>query len=151
MSKWLRYYAFDVLGEIFFGKEGGFGMVRDDVDYNGWCNTISTIPNIGASVSYLPYGFRTAWMIAEVLFGGKQARDGVSGISKFVVDAKAAAIDRVKQREADPKVKAKQDMLSKLIDVAETPGGVANWNMNDVTVRRRNRSVANNSALLIRA
>lgn len=37
MSVWLKRYTFDVVGEIFYGQKGGFGMIRDDVDYNNWC------------------------------------------------------------------------------------------------------------------
>jgi hypothetical protein len=36
MSIWLRKYTFDVIGEMYYGREGGFGFIRDDVDYNGW-------------------------------------------------------------------------------------------------------------------
>ncbi|KAK3676072.1 hypothetical protein LTR78_004264 [Recurvomyces mirabilis] len=129
----LRRYAFDVLGEIFFGQEGGFGMVEKGVDCNGWCNTLTTIPNIGASNTYLPYGLRTVWMLGEIIFGGKSAREGVSGTSKLVADSKAVAQKRLDQRNRDPAVAEQPDMLNKLIDVAEKRGMELGWSVHDVT------------------
>lgn len=133
ISVWLRRYTFDVLGEIFFGREGGFGMLRDDIDYNGWCQMMSTMPDIGASVTYIPYGLRTAYMISQVLLGGKVAREAVGGLTQVVKDSKKTASDRLEAQEKDPTLARKQDMLSGLIDIVNTQGKELNWTMLDVT------------------
>ncbi|KAK4554665.1 hypothetical protein LTR86_008167 [Recurvomyces mirabilis] len=133
MSIWLHRYAFDVLGEMFFGREGGFGMVEKGIDYNGWCNTLTTIPNIGASNTYLPYGLRTIWMLGEIVLGGRTAREGVSGISKLTADSIAVANERLEQRTRDPAVAEQPDMLNKLMDVAEKRGTELGWSVHDVT------------------
>lgn len=47
MSVWLKRYTFDVIGEIYYGRDGGFGMIREDRDYNNWCYLMLVMPNIG--------------------------------------------------------------------------------------------------------
>ncbi|KAI7153473.1 cytochrome P450 [Hortaea werneckii] len=133
ISIWIRKYTFDVLGEIFFGREEGFGMLRDDVDYNDWCECMNTMPDIGASITYIPYGLRTAYMISQVILGGKAARQGVAGLTKVVADAKKTAQDRLRAQETDSGATTRKDMLSKLIDLVKTRGGELNWTMLDVT------------------
>ncbi|KAK1003850.1 hypothetical protein LTR54_007614 [Friedmanniomyces endolithicus] len=134
MSIWLRKYAFDVLGEIFFGREGGFGMLEHGVDYNGWCKTIVATQDIGAASSYMPYGLRTIWILAELVFGGPAARQGINGIGKLVTDATETVEDRSQVRKRDHDAVSREDMLSRLIEAVENRGDEVGWNMHDVSV-----------------
>lgn len=38
MSIWIKRYTFDVIGELYYGRKEGFGMIRDGIDYKSWCH-----------------------------------------------------------------------------------------------------------------
>ena len=72
-------------------------------------------------------------MLGEIVFGGKQARAGVSGISKLTADSTAVAQERLERRRQDAAIAEQPDMLNKLMDVAEKRGSELSWNVHDVT------------------
>lgn len=44
-----RRYAFDVVGEVFYDRVGGFGLLRDGIDYNNWLLLMDTMPVASAA------------------------------------------------------------------------------------------------------
>ena len=121
ISVWLHKYGFDIVGSLFFGREGGFGNVKYGSDYNGWFRAMETMPNVGASSTYMPSMLRPFSMVMELLVGGKDARDGVLGLNKVIVDAKIAARERSEAMSAKKYSGSGTDILSKLIAMANGP------------------------------
>lgn len=131
MSVWLRKYTFDVIGEIFYGRKGGFGMIRDNIDYGNWCALMDTMPQFGSAQSYVPPGTKPLYMIAQ-LFEGADARKGLFGFFEVIKQAKAAAQERHNLMKAGKEGYGKDDMLTKLIEIHLEREAETGWTMKDV-------------------
>ena len=144
MSIWLKRYTFDVIGEIYYGKKEGFGMVRDGIDYKKWCHLMvscllclifntdiwkDVMPSIGAAMTYFPLGFRTIYFASQLLW--KEGRDAVLGMMALVKDAKEIVYERwdLMQSGADY---PKGDMLTNLLDIVRDRGDKVGWSTADV-------------------
>ncbi|KAH8593870.1 cytochrome P450 oxidoreductase [Bisporella sp. PMI_857] len=129
MSTWMRKYTFDVVGEMFYGQEGGLGFIRDNTDVNGWAELLEVLTKPITAIAYVPYGFQTIVHLSQLL--SSRTRAGVLGF--FTV--KAQAHSTLKQRLDDiaaKKVVNPNDGLSKLIDVANDKDKNNNFSMLDV-------------------
>lgn len=129
MATWFRKYTFDVIGEMFYGKEGGFGFLRDNIDYNGWMHMLDVMVAPAASMSYLPKMFRTPYLLSQMVHA--KAREGLRSLLKVVEQAKAAANDRLQERATGSGIK-RLDILSKLLDLVEEKGEKIDWTIADV-------------------
>jgi cytochrome P450 len=116
ISLWLRKYTFDVIGEMFYGREGGFGFIRDNIDYNRWCYLMDVMPNIIAALNNIPWGLRGLYFMSELIY--PETRDGAAGFATTVNQAHAAMKQRLDDMEAG-KPYNKNDSLSKLIEIAK--------------------------------
>jgi cytochrome P450 len=130
MAVWLRKYTFDVIGEIFYGRQGGFGFLRDNIDYNNWCHLMDVMPPAASAVSYVPWGFQNLFFIAEMFFPSTRA--GAFGFFDVIKQAKIAVHQRLDEMKSGEH-KTRHDMLSKLIDlVNDSPDPKVRWTIKDV-------------------
>ncbi|KAK8024762.1 cytochrome P450 oxidoreductase [Apiospora arundinis] len=129
MSLWMERYAFDVIGEIYHGREDGFGMVRDGRDYNDWCHLMSVMPDIGASLMYIPWLLKIPYFAGMMMF--RSGRDGIRGMLDVTKQAKIAANTR---REAMQKGEEHptEDILTGLLNIVREKGEEVNWTVADV-------------------
>lgn len=129
MSLWMERYAFDVIGEIFHGREDGFGMVRDGRDYNDWCHLMSVMPDIGASLMYIPWMLKVPYFAGMMLF--RSSRDGVRGMLDVTRQAEKSANTRwaaMQKGEEHPT----EDILTGLLEIVRERGREVNWTVADV-------------------
>ncbi|OCT47226.1 Pisatin demethylase [Cladophialophora carrionii] len=115
MSVWLRKYTFDVIGEMFYGREGGFGFIRDNIDYGQWCYLMDIMPNPIAALNNIPWGFRNLYFLFELLY--PETRAGAKGFSTTIKQAHEAMRQRLDDMAAGRPYNP-HDTLSKLIDIA---------------------------------
>jgi cytochrome P450 len=131
MSVWLRKYTFDVVGEIFYGRKGGFGFIRDNIDYNNWCKLMETMPQAASSNTYVPHGLRTLFFAAEMI--SPETRVGAVGFFDTITQSHKAVAQRLEDMKTG-KHKAKHDMLTKLLDlVNDSPDPKVHFTHLDVT------------------
>lgn len=104
-------------------------MIRDDIDYNDWCLLMDMMPNLGASTTYLPYGFRTLYFISQ-LFSPKQFK-GVKGMFDVVNQAKIAVDDQWNLMQAG-KDYPKNTMVANMLEIVRDRGAEINWTVSDV-------------------
>ncbi|KAK8106921.1 uncharacterized protein PG998_008934 [Apiospora kogelbergensis] len=129
MSLWMERYAFDVIGEIYHGREDGFGMVRDGSDYNDWCHLMSVMPDIGASLMYIPWFLKVPYFAGMLLF--RSSRDGVRGMLDVTKQANMSANTRweaMQKGEEHPT----EDILTGLLNIVRERGDEVNWTVADV-------------------
>ncbi|KAK8863366.1 cytochrome P450 oxidoreductase [Apiospora arundinis] len=129
MSLWMERYAFDVIGEIYHGREDGFGMVRDGRDYNDWCHLMSVMPDIGASLMYIPWFLKIPYFAGMMMF--RSGRDGIRGMLDVTKQAKIAANTRweaMQKGEEHPT----EDILTGLLNIVREKGEEVNWTVADV-------------------
>ncbi|EHY53724.1 hypothetical protein HRR83_003937 [Exophiala dermatitidis] len=129
MAVWLRKYTFDIIGEIFYGREGGFGFIRDNIDYNNWCHLMDVMPNPVAAISYVPYGLRNLYFMFQMLW--PETRAGAKGFFTVIDQSHAAVKQRLDDIAAGKPVN-RQDVLSKLLDIV-SEGKHADFGLLDVT------------------
>lgn len=118
------------LGEIFYGREGGFGFVRDNIDYNGWCHLMDVMPNPVAALVFIPYGFRNLYFMSQMLY--PQTRVGAKGFYTVIDQSHAAVKQRLEDVAAGKPVN-RNDVLSKLLDLVEQKGQEQDFGILDVT------------------
>lgn len=130
MAVWLRKYTFDVIGEIFYGREGGFGFLRDNIDYNNWCHLMDVMPPAASAVTYIPWGFRNLYFMSEMI--NPSTRAGAFGFFDVIKQAKLAVQQRLDEMKSGNH-KTRHDMLSKLIDlINDSPDPKVHWTIKDV-------------------
>ncbi|PVH72201.1 cytochrome P450 oxidoreductase [Cadophora sp. DSE1049] len=129
ISTWMRKYTFDVVGEIFFGKEGGMGFIRDNTDVNGWGYLLEVLTKPITAIAYVPFGLQTIVLLSQLL--SARTRAGVLGF--FTI--KQQSHDTLKERLDDMAAKRSfnsNDGLSKLIDVVNDKDKKEPFSMLDV-------------------
>lgn len=126
----LRKYTFDVIGELFYGREGGFGFLRDNIDYNNWGTLMEVLIRPLTATAYAPIGFKRLNMIIQMLY--PDSRAGVFGFFEVIKQAR----DTLKQRLSDitaERLNGQDDILSKLIYTAQNDGQKYQFTLLDVT------------------
>lgn len=117
-------------GEIFYGREGGFGFVRDNIDYNNWCHLMDTMPNPVASLKNIPYGFRNLYFLSQMIY--PKTRVGAKGFFT-VIDQSHAAVKQRLDDLASGKPVNRKDVLSKLLNIANERGEEGGFSVLDAT------------------
>ncbi|KAH6999325.1 cytochrome P450 oxidoreductase [Ilyonectria destructans] len=131
MALWLRRYTFDVVGEIFYGREGGFGFIRDDIDYNNWMFLLEVLMKPIAANAHMPFGLKSIAMAGQFIFSSN-VRAGMLGFPVVIKQSHEALKQRMDALAANKPVN-KQDVLSKLIDVANSKTKKSEFDNRDVT------------------
>ncbi|KPI37255.1 Pisatin demethylase [Cyphellophora attinorum] len=91
-------YTLDVIGEVFWGKEGGFGGLVNDVDYKSWSWMLSNMIGPLSVTGYAPRGMRTLYLLTQLASSSK-VRGGISSHEKLVQEAKDAVSQKVRERQ----------------------------------------------------
>ncbi|KAG4411863.1 hypothetical protein IFR04_015003 [Cadophora malorum] len=129
MSTWMRKYTFDVVGEMFYGKEGGLGFIRDNVDVNGWANLLEVLTKPITAIAYVPYGLQSLVLLSQLF--SSRTRTGVLGFFTIKNQSHATLKERLDDIAAKKAVNP-NDGLSKLIDVAKDTEKNNDFGMLDV-------------------
>jgi cytochrome P450 len=112
LGEWMNMYAFDVIGELFFGRP--FGFIKERTDF---CGYLSAVDNL------LPHSIRMgvlyAWMRPIQFLMVPFSSSLQAGIRVFN-KLKGSSWQLVEERVG--KKSARTDMLAKLLQVAEEKG-----------------------------
>ena len=116
-ADWSCRYAFDVLGELFYGKMFGFMSERTDIgNYMKAIDSLLPAFTIGGNVpSYL-----TKLYLASTILFSPSVR-GALGAVKHIENASEAAVERRKQELEEVKDE-KRDMLRKMLEINADQG-----------------------------
>jgi len=131
VSIWFRRYSFDVIGEMFYGKEGGFGFMKDNKDVNNWMSMLDGMVPIVSSLGYIPKGMKTLYLMSQLIFPA--VRKGLSSANLVVEQSKAVVKER-EAAEAAGTVSSRHDYLSKLMNLVREKGEKIDFNNLDVAV-----------------
>lgn len=94
LGMWLQMYAFDVVGELFFGRQ--FGFMRDKVDYGGYIESLDILLPAVATSCVLPSYVRPLKVFGHLL---PPLRRALLCYDSIVVAAKKAVQERQMQME----------------------------------------------------
>ncbi|KAL9608659.1 MAG: hypothetical protein Q9167_006526 [Letrouitia subvulpina] len=129
LGLWINMYAFDVLGELFYGKL--FGFMNEHADIGNYMKAIdSLLPafTIGGTVpSYLTKTF----LIFTILFSPSVR--GALGAVKHIENASETAVKRRKQ-EIEENKDNKRDILRKMLEINADRGEKINFTYSHIYV-----------------
>ncbi|KAK5168178.1 uncharacterized protein LTR77_006746 [Saxophila tyrrhenica] len=132
LGKWLQMYAFDVIGELYFGSAFGFLEAGDDPD--GWIETLDESMPARLDVANMSTMWRRPYDFLKSL------RMAHSDGAKRFADMAAWVDDRVNERHrllgagdlASNVNTSRKDMLAKLFELRDTKGEKEDFNTADV-------------------
>ncbi|KAK0666429.1 putative cytochrome P450 pisatin demethylase-like protein [Cercophora samala] len=123
MALWLRYYAFDVIGILFFSRP--FGFLEFQKDYRGWINATDVLIIFLAASAFVP-----RWMRSLVLMSAIVVPGAIAAV-KEMDSMTDAGIEAVKERqellEQSGGVMEKDDMLASFFRVMEEHNDLDNF------------------------
>ncbi|KAF4958664.1 hypothetical protein FGADI_2212 [Fusarium gaditjirri] len=116
LGLWLQMYAFDVIGELFYGKQFGFMETRHD--YEGYIESLDTLLPAVATSCVLPSYIRPLQVLGHLL---PPLHKALKGYDDIVVAAKQAVTRR--QGQVEKGSVERSDLLDKLFDIAASKDG----------------------------
>jgi len=96
LGLWLQMYAFDVVGELFFGQQ--FGFMEKSYDYGGYIESLDTLLPAVAVSCVLPSYVRPLKVLGHLFPPMHRA---LKGYDDIVIAAKATVASRQKLMEAN--------------------------------------------------
>lgn len=120
MGRWLQMYAFDVIGELYFGQM--FGFLEKEIDYQNLIRSLDTLnPIIGSAAVSASYA-RPMIMISAVasssVRSGLKAIDHVVSVAKSCVKKRQDELDANKTGGEQPR----RDLLQQLFEIMHEKG-----------------------------
>lgn len=88
-----------MLGEIFYGREGGFGGLQGDVDHRGWTAMLTNMIGPLSVMGYAPRGSQTLYFSSQMLVS-KGARQGISAHGTMIEDAQRIVRQRLQEQNS---------------------------------------------------
>ncbi|KAL2868893.1 cytochrome P450 [Aspergillus lucknowensis] len=128
LATWVQWYAFDVIGELYFSSM--FGFMKQCSDVNDYIASLDTLLPVLCAASVMPTYIRAPFLASGVLLGSvRKARKALGSIEQ----ASANCVRERLQSEAKSEG-AREDILGKLLDIHTNKGDQHNFNLTDVQV-----------------
>ena len=118
-----------MIGELFHGRDGGFGNMRDGIDYGDFIHTLSKTPTPVALMCHVPNGVKTLYLLSHLF--SAETRRAVTGFQHTLQCAESSVAERV-QDIAAGKETPQHDLLSKLLQIAREKGEKLDFTIADV-------------------
>ncbi|CEN61002.1 hypothetical protein ASPCAL07672 [Aspergillus calidoustus] len=126
LATWVQWYAFDVIGELYFSSMFGFMAQCSDVhDYIG---SLDTLLPVLCAASVMPTYVRAPFLASGLLLGS--VRKALKALGS-IEDAAASCVRERLQSEGKPDG-AREDILGKLLGIHDSKGDQHNFNLTDV-------------------
>ena len=122
-------YAFDVLGELFYGKM--FGFLREQRDIGGYMKAIDSLLPAFTNGGTLPSYLTKLYLVSTFLFSPSVR--GALGAVKQIENASEAAVNRRKQELLENK-DDRRDMLRKMLEINADRGDKINFTYQHIVV-----------------
>ena len=130
LGLWINMYAFDVLGELFYGKMFGFMKERKDLgNYMKAIDSLLPAFTIGGTVpSYLT----KLYLLSTIIFSPSVR--GALGAVKHIEAASRAAVERRTEEIKSNTDDKKRDMLRKMLEINADKGEKINFTYEHIYV-----------------
>ncbi|KAL8920034.1 MAG: hypothetical protein Q9208_006489 [Pyrenodesmia sp. 3 TL-2023] len=129
LSLWINMYAFDVLGELFYGKT--FGFMHERRDIGGYMKAIDSLLPAFTIGGTLPSYLTKMYFLATVIISPSVR--GALGAVKHIEEASKTAVERRGQELAAEKDN-RHDILRKMLEIDADRGGKINFTYQDIYV-----------------
>ncbi|KAH8705962.1 cytochrome P450 [Talaromyces proteolyticus] len=128
IAKWVNWYTFDVIGELYFSSMFGFMKERQD-SHNYIASLDNCLPIVCAS-GVLPKYIRIPFLFSGLLFS--PIRSAMHALSAINQAAETSVTDRIQLREKGNSTR--EDILDKLLCIYESRGDEQDFTVTDIQV-----------------
>lgn len=128
LGKWLQMYAFDVIGELYFGK--AFGFLEHNHDHGGWMHSMHMLVPFLCMCAAAPAYVRPLILASSLVVPGSlKALKAIENIGTAARACVAKRFDQGPQLEASEK---RTDILQQLYDIHVEKGSKVDFSMGDI-------------------
>ena len=118
LSVWVRWYAFDVVGELFFSRQ--FGFLETKGDPKGWIQAGDTLSLVFTLLAFSPAWARPVILLLSAMV--PKVLKGVKSLGTMEVAAEECIRERRELLEKSGGVMERVDMLASFIKIMEEKG-----------------------------
>ncbi|KAL8941387.1 MAG: hypothetical protein Q9216_002265 [Gyalolechia sp. 2 TL-2023] len=129
LGLWINMYAFDVLGELFYGKM--FGFMYEHMDVGGYMKAIDSLLPAFTIGGTLPSYLTKLYFLSTILISPSVR--GALGAVKHIEHASEKAVENRKMEMAEEK-DDKHDILRKMLEINADRGEKINFTYQDICV-----------------
>jgi hypothetical protein len=126
LATWVQWYAFDVIGELYFSSMFGFMKQRSDV--NDYIGSLDTLLPVLCAASVMPSYVRAPFLASGLLL--RSVRKALKALGR--IEEASATCVRERLQPGGKSEGAREDILGKLLDIHEHKGDQHNFNLTDV-------------------
>ncbi len=123
LSVWVRWYAFDVVGELFFSRQ--FGFLETKGDPKGWIRAGDTLSLVFTLLAFSPAWVRPVIFLLTVMV--PKMLKGVKTLGTMEVAAEECIRERRELLEKSGGVMERADMLASFIRIMEEKGAEVDY------------------------
>ncbi|OJJ06598.1 hypothetical protein ASPVEDRAFT_45955 [Aspergillus versicolor CBS 583.65] len=126
LATWVQWYAFDVIGELYFSSM--FGFMRGRCDVRNYIASLDTLLPVLCSASVMPAYARTPFLASGVLLSS--VRKVLKALTNIEQASATCVRERLQSRSDEDHSRA--DILNKLLEIHKHKGGQQDFMMTDV-------------------
>jgi len=123
LGQWLHWYAFDVIGELFFGK--AFGFMSEAEDHKSYIGSLETL------VPVLCQAAVASPIVQRIILGSAAINPATKEATKAIKHIEEAARSSVDGRLEDEET-GRQDLLRHLLEISRSKGDKVDFGIGEV-------------------
>lgn len=128
LGQWVQMYAYDVIGELYFGSM--FGFLQKSEDHHGWIHSLDLLMPFLCTCAVAPTSFRPFILTsALVIPGGLKALKAVENIG---TSARECVAKRLKKSPRSETREKRDDIAQQLLDIQAEKGAKVDFGMGDI-------------------
>lgn len=126
LATWAQWYAFDVIGALYFSSM--FGFMRERSDHQDYIKSLDVLLPTLCATSVMPSYIRSLFLYLGLFLSS--ARRSLAALQNI----EEASANCVKKRlcSEEEKPSAREDILGKLLSIHKNKGDVQCFNMTDI-------------------
>ncbi|KAL3478465.1 cytochrome P450 [Aspergillus californicus] len=125
---WSRMYAYDVIGELYFGKM--FGFLEAGADHLGYIDATDDLIPVQFLAGNMPTYVRGLFMLTGILL--PKVRRALKALGNLTDATNAMLKDRVAALQGGSKEPQRADILGKLLDISHKRGEELDFVLDDI-------------------
>ncbi|KAJ9631144.1 hypothetical protein H2204_008366 [Knufia peltigerae] len=127
LGKWVQMYAFDVIGELYFGN--AFGFLATGKDYGDWIGSLDLLLPFLCATAVAPSYIRPLILASSLVVPG--SLKALKAIDNIGVSARRCVAERFDKTSKDEESR-RTDILEQLYDIHEEKGEKVDFQLGDI-------------------
>ncbi len=128
LTQWIHWYAFDVIGELYFSRM--FGFLSEEEDHENWISALHVLLPVLAGIGFTPTYVRTLLFMSSLAIPG--ATSGLKALST-ITKASEVCVTQRRQEIAEGK-ETRNDLLQQMLEIEKEKGDALDFRIPDIQV-----------------